>query len=407
MVRYWFSEHPLAEKFCRWGEEHIRSTAIVREKARHFDLDLWAKLAEAGFFKILVPRELGGEGLEARDYLSALAGLAKGSMDLPFLLSVAAHGGASIALLNAYGSPKQKKLYLPEMAQGRRIGALCNAEENAGTDILGIRSRFEWTNETEGTLHVNKPIISNVSCAGLLFVSAWCPPRNGIGKPKIEVFAIPEGKAVIQKSQINLAGFLTGATGSLEISGLPISYQENRIGEGVSGLTVLKYCFALERVIISTLISATLTALLESALQHITSQKSFGKPISDYQYIQEKVLRIFGSAARIDSYVWRLLSDPGLSRINGFPTEDIFLSDLKLMAVHEGFDATRSFFEIFGGKGYSENHLAQKVLRDMLGFKALGGTEEQQRIVIFQNLLNSMQNELGESHVKEPNRRTG
>ena len=51
---------------------------------------------------------------------------------------------------------------------------------------------------------------------------------------------------------------------------------------------------------------------------------------------------------------------------------------------------------------------------DMLGFKALGGTEEQQRIVIFQSLMSEYTRDKkkeeapkGEGNVKEPNRRAG
>ncbi len=409
MVPYWFSNHELAKRYEAWGEANVRSTAVDRDRDRRFDKNLWARLGEQGFFRLLVPKEYGGEGVPARDYLAALAGLSRGSLDLPFLLSVAAHGGASVALLNAFGSDAQKRKFLARMGTGECIAALCNSEETAGTDIMGIQSRFEWASDGEGLLHVSKPMVSNLTCAGLMFISAWVPAQKAGGKPRLEVFAVPAGEGVIQRPQTELAGFLTGLTGGVEISGLPMNFEADRVGGAAGGLTVLKFCFALERIMISTIISGSLTAMVDLGLDYVASKQCFGKAIGEFQYIQGKVLKIFSAAAQSDAYIHRLLTDPSLSHRDGFPTDDTFLSGLKLAAVHDGFESARSFFELFGGKGYRDSHLAQKLVRDMLGFKALGGTEEQQRIVIFQNLLNQRERDKtsGELNVQEPNRRAG
>jgi alkylation response protein AidB-like acyl-CoA dehydrogenase len=57
-----------------------------------------------------------------------------------------------------------------------------------------------------------------------------------------------------------------------------------------------------------------------------------------------------------------------------------------MTAVELGFEAAVDFYEIFGGLGYLADHVSQKLVRDMMGLKCLGGTKEQQKLIVFNEL---------------------
>lgn len=394
----------IKERFYEWGKQNLRPTLIQREEEGKFDREIWKKMAvETGLFQYLAaPNTVPSNSIS--NFISALFGLSKGSLDIPFLLSVAAHGGASVQLLNHCGTPQQKLEFLPKMASGEWIAALCNSEENAGTDIKGLRSNVTWLSEKQVCLNADKPIISNLSVAGIIFLSAKCPPRNEFMKESIEVFVLRAESAIQQWARNDLAGFRSGATGGLSIKNLTFDFDTARLGNSGRGSDVLKYCFALERIFIPILIAGTLEGMIDLGIEYVEKRQCFGRSISEFQYIQEKLIHIHQTKETILSMLFRLFHDDGVEKVDGFPVDDLLLSELKLFAVYEGFLAATRFFEIFGGKGYVR-HPAQKILRDILGLKALGGTEEQQKIVIFQNLLSK--HKKGSFYVEEPNRRTG
>jgi alkylation response protein AidB-like acyl-CoA dehydrogenase len=386
-------KNPLCAEFREWGLEKVRPSVLEREQRRQFDHAMWQALGGTGLFRLAVSPVWGGEGQSASDFLSALYGLSMGSLDLPFLLSAVAHSVA-LQMLATYGNEHQCARYLTEMIQGRRLSAVCNNEEVSGTDVRSMTSKCV-VEGLSGLLNVRKPLASNVSAADLLFVSAWT--LDGDKKPVINIFMVEAGGSrVVQSPHTALSGFLTGATGGLVIDNLPIDVAKSRVGDGPSGMQVLKYCFALERLMIPTIIAGTLHAMLELAMEHVTGRQSFGKPVSDNQYVQEKILQIHQTKETIVSFISRLMTDPDVTRINGFPVDDKLLSPLKTLAVEEGFRAAEHFYEIFGGRGYFSSHHSQKILRDIMAFKALGGTKEQQKIVTFNELLKEYQRSKGE-----------
>ncbi|MBI3556916.1 MAG: hypothetical protein HY074_11685, partial [Deltaproteobacteria bacterium] len=77
-----------------------------------------------------------------------------------------------------------------------------------------------------------------------------------------------------------------------------------------------------------------------------------------------------------------------------FPGDDSALSHIKMFAVEKGFAAATLFCELFGTLGYGAHHPSQKLLRDLLGLKFLGGTKEQHKMTIFMTLFGALaQNE--------------
>ena len=93
------------------------------------------RMAEMGYFGMLMPEEYGGLGLGCFEYCMVAEELSRGWMSVA---SIMARGN----LLNPGSlTEAQKQRYLPRMARGELLGAFALSEPNAGSDVAGISCR--------------------------------------------------------------------------------------------------------------------------------------------------------------------------------------------------------------------------------------------------------------------------
>ncbi|MEO0887800.1 MAG: acyl-CoA dehydrogenase family protein, partial [Cyanobacteria bacterium J06648_10] len=82
--------------------------------------DVWAYLKEAGFFGMMIPPEYGGLGFSNTAYSAVMTKLASRSFTHTATVGVTNSLGPAKLLLH-YGTPAQKKYYLPRLARGEEI----------------------------------------------------------------------------------------------------------------------------------------------------------------------------------------------------------------------------------------------------------------------------------------------
>ena len=73
--------------------------------------------------------------------IAVMEGLGYGSPDQGLLFSINAHMWTNSIPLLKYGTPEQKKKYLPGLCDGSLIGANGASEPNAGSDVFSMRTR--------------------------------------------------------------------------------------------------------------------------------------------------------------------------------------------------------------------------------------------------------------------------
>ena len=128
---------------------------MIQEQAREFTLNevlpvankldpekgdipmsLRDKMAELGYFGILIPEQYGGLGLGCFEYCLVTEELSRGWMSVASLI---ARGNLLIG--SHMMSEEQRGRYLPRMAKGEFLGAFSMSEPNAGSDISNISCR--------------------------------------------------------------------------------------------------------------------------------------------------------------------------------------------------------------------------------------------------------------------------
>jgi alkylation response protein AidB-like acyl-CoA dehydrogenase len=181
----------------------------------------------------------------------------------------------------------------------------------------------------------------------------------------------------------NKLGLRASATGEVifENCRLPASQLLGREGEGfVDSLKVLDG----GRISIAALSIGMGQGAYDAALHYSKVRRQFGRPISEFQAIQYKLVDMATSldAARLLNYRagWMLNHDRRVTRESAMA---------KLFASEAAVEIANECLQIHGGYGFIKDYPAEKFYRDVKLCTIGEGTSEIQRLVIARQLLKS------------------
>src|SRR5207249_11787632 len=128
---YFTDQHRQVRDMVRdFASQVIRPSARADDLESRFPWDNVERMAELGLFGIPWPEELGGAGMEYLSYITVFHELAK--VDASHAITVSAHTTLGTSPIVDFGTPDQKRRYVPLLAQGRVLGGFGLTEPEAG-----------------------------------------------------------------------------------------------------------------------------------------------------------------------------------------------------------------------------------------------------------------------------------
>src|SRR6478609_5349462 len=97
----------------------------------------WDKLGQAGLLCASMPEEYGGAGGSFAHEAVINREIALAGLDS---LGAPLHSGIVAPYILRYGTPEQKRHWLPRLATGELIGAIAMSEPATGSDLQGVRT---------------------------------------------------------------------------------------------------------------------------------------------------------------------------------------------------------------------------------------------------------------------------
>jgi alkylation response protein AidB-like acyl-CoA dehydrogenase len=360
-----FAENEIAPHVLEWDENQT------------FPLSTIKKLGELGYMGAIFPEHLGGSGLGYIEYAIIIEELAR--VDASVGLIVAAHNSLCTNHIYLAGNPEQHRRYIPKLATGEWIGCWSLTEPEAGSDAGGTRSKAVKAGGC-WILNGGKTFTTNAQYADVCV--AMCVTDRSASQHGISAFIIEKetpGFRVGKKE--NKLGMRASATGEVlfEDLRLPDSQLLGKPGEGfVDSLRILDG----GRISIAALSVGIAQGAYEAALRYSKQRKQFGRPISEFQSIQNKLADMATSieAARLLTYRagWQKDNNQRVTRESAMAK--LFASE---MAVRVCDDA----LQIHGGYGFIKDYPVEKFYRDVKLCTIGEGTSEIQRLVIARQLL--------------------
>ena len=360
-----FAEAEIAPHVLEWDENQI------------FPLEVIKKAGKLGLMGAIFPEELGGSGLGYIDYAIIIEELSR--VDPSVGLIVAAHNSLCSNHIYLAGNQEQRQKYLPKLATGEWIGSWSLTEPEAGSDAAGTRTKAVHDDHC-WVLNGGKTFTTNAQYANVcvaMAVTDRTAAHHGISAFILET-GIP-GFRVGKKE--NKLGMRASATGEVLFTDcrLPESQLLGKPGEGfVDSLRILDG----GRISIAALSVGLAQGAFEAALKYSKQRKQFGRFISEFQAIQNKLADMATSieAARLLTYRAGFLKDQGHRVTRESAMAKLFSSEIAVRVADEAV-------QIHGGYGFIKDYPVEKFYRDVKLCTIGEGTSEIQRIIIASEIL--------------------
>jgi alkylation response protein AidB-like acyl-CoA dehydrogenase len=352
-------------------------------KAQEFDekeeipKEIYKELGELGYMGMLLPEEYGGSNLDFVSYICAMEEFARACAAL--MISISVHNSLVCDAILNFGTPEQKKKYLPALAKGDKLGAYSLTEPGAGTDAGGLKTTAILKGD-HFLVNGTKTFVTNGGIADLFMVFVSSKPElksKGISCLLVEKGT--DGFSVgIKEKKMGLRGSDTREL-SFADSKIP---KENLLGKENDGFRVALSLLNSGRIGVGSQCVGIAQAAYEEALKYSKERVQFGQPICNFQAIAFKladmVMQI--DAGRLLVYRAAHLKDMGKKCIQEASMAKLFASEMVNRVVNEAV-------QIHGGYGYMKEYAVERYFRDARVTEIYEGTSEAQRIVISRELL--------------------
>ena len=246
-------------------------------------------LKARGFYGLWLPSGYGGGGLTTSGYARVMQEL--GSVDASIALTLSTHQSIGSQGIVLHGNDAQRAKYLPRLASGELTAAFALSEPQAGSDAASIRTRAERDGK-HFVLTGQKVWITNGGLADLFTVFAQTRvDREGGPKDRITAFLVERKMGVRVGPEIKKLGTRGASTTSLQLDEVRVP-EENVLGQVGGGFKVAQGILNKGRIGLCASAIGQSEAMLRLALGHATSRRQFGRVISDFGLIKDKISRM-------------------------------------------------------------------------------------------------------------------
>ncbi len=376
MQTQWNAEQQaIKTTFAGLGEQ-VAGRAINLRASGGLDRTSWEAVSSRGLWQLPVATEFGGLGRSWWEFAAGLEGLSSTARDLGFLLSAIAHAGA-IRVISEFGTRDQKARFLPRLVRGE-VASTATTESQGGSDVARTRTSAEAVGNTL-YLSGQKSHITNAPVAGIFVVLGRIPSLGD--KRDITLFLLDRSDpGLMTLPAETMLGNATSPTGDLVLDSVSIE-ERHILGPAGDGLSILYSMLCLDRLLYGLVASAYAVPLLEEALAFAGSRQSFNRPLSEHQYVQDKIVQI-----KTNMEVARFISYAALERmLDGHADASLLCSIAKLVGTEGLWQSAQEFMQLHGHEGYVEGPVAW-VLKDVVATRIAGGTNEMQKVNIFKQL---------------------
>lgn len=364
----------LINQLTKFRLEHIEPFAEEDDQESKFRIEVFHKLGELGYTGMTTPESYSGLGLSYVDSAYALSELAKSSVAHAVTVSVSQ---MVQAIINEFGTEKQKKTYLPAMASGKEIGSFCLSESSAGSDASSLKTTAK---KVEGGYVLNGTKLW-ISTAGFSSTYIVMARTGGEGAKGVSAFIVSdpcEGMSFGKKEQ--KMGWRASATREVIFKDCFVPESSLLAKEG-EGFKIAMSALDKGRITIGAIAVGLASRALDEAVQYSLTREQFKQPIFDFQGLQ---FMMSDMATEIEAS--KLLVMQAASLYDHGKNNQKIASMAKLKSTDTAMKVTTDAVQILGGVGYTTEYPVERLMRDAKVLQIVEGTNQIQRVVIARNL---------------------
>jgi alkylation response protein AidB-like acyl-CoA dehydrogenase len=372
------AEQAVVETVRDFVDREVRPVVRELEHADTYPHGLVERMKAMGVYGLAVPQEYGGVPVSTTCYALVTEELARGWMSL-----AGAMGGHTVVckLILDFGTPAQRRRYLPRLATGELRATMALTEPGGGSDLQAMRTHAARRGG-EFVVNGSKTWISNARRAGLVALlcktdPAADPPHRGISILLVEKVPgvtvsrdLPKlGYKGVEACEVSFADARVPADALLgEVAG-------EGFGQMMRGLET-------GRIQVAARATGVARAAFDDALRYARQRESFGRPIWQHQSIGNYLADMATTLTAA-----RQLLLHAARRLDSGERADLEAGMAKLFCSEAAMRIALDAVRIHGGYGYSTEFDVERYFRDAPLMIVGEGTNEIQRNVIVRQLI--------------------
>jgi alkylation response protein AidB-like acyl-CoA dehydrogenase len=378
-VQFQLTEEQLAvqEAARSFAQQELKSGVIDRDSRAKYPKNEVKMMGELGFLGMMVSPEYGGGGMDTLSYVLAMEEISKIDNSCSVIMSV--NNSLVCWGLEHYGTPEQKKKYLPDLASGKKIGSFCLSEPEAGSDATRQRTTAVDMGDYY-LLNGTKNWITNGGTSKIHLVVAQT--NVAAGHRGINVLIVEtKWKGVEIGAKEDKLGIRSSDTHTIMYNDVKVP-KANRIGADGFGFKFAMKTLSGGRIGIAAQALGILGGAYELALAYSKQRETFGKPIAQHQAIAFKLADMATDyeAAKLMVYRAARIKDSGEDYTTAAAMAKLFASDAAMRHTVEAV-------QIHGGYGFVKEYHVERLMRDAKITQIYEGTSEIQKMVIARSIL--------------------
>ena len=364
----------ITDTAAAFAAKRLSPNALDWDTTKHFPTDVLREAADLGMAAIYCSEDVGGSGLRRLDGVRIFEQLAAGDPVVASFLSI--HNMCAW-MVDRYGTPEQRKSWVPRLAAMDNIASYCLTEPSAGSDAAALRTRAV-RDGGDYVLDGVKQFISGAGASDVYVVMA----RTGVDGPRgISAFLVEKSCAGISFGAMEQKmGWHAQPTAQVVFEGVRVPTDAMLGGtdrEG-AGFGIAMNGLNGGRLNIAACSLGAAQAAYGKAADYVRDREAFGKKLIDEPTIRFALADMATGLETSRLMLWRAAD----ALDHDDPDKVTLCAMAKRYVTDTCYDVADQALQLHGGYGYLREYGVEKIVRDLRVHRILEGTNEIMRVVI-------------------------
>ena len=345
--------------YYKWAKEfsdkYIKPVAEEIDENGKFPKEIFDKIKEEGFFKVLVPTEYGGEGAgpEAQAFITQAFAEGAATVGLGYTMH-----NVALKFVLTFADEDFKKFIIKEVVENNKMLSLARSEFETGVHVFKSQTKLEEF-EDHAAINGVKSMITSANYADYYLISV---PKNSKGEMKN--WLIPRESEGLSFKESDWRGIGMKGNNSCPMIMENIKL-DNKYGIKICRKTCPQpYEVNIDVIYFMTglagVYSGVCQSLFESALNHAENRKYGESSLADIEPIQVHISKLYANVLAAKGALESAVNSFAKLEKDGFRK----IMTARIISSENSIENANIAMRIGGGQAYNRKGNIERLMRD-------------------------------------------